>query len=338
MRVLVDGEHSSKAPVVSGVPQGTVLGPLLFLCYINDLPDSVKSQVRLFADDCLLYRSILTYQDHLLLQEDLKNLEAWAETWGMSFNADKCYVLSIKPKTSKFYELNNTILKEVPSSLYLGVSLSNDLSFSTHINNICSKAGSTLGFLKRNLQHSPPSLRRTAYIALVRSRLEYAATVWDPYCQGDIDKLEKIQRQAARFIAKDYRSRDPGCVTKMLETNNLSPLHLRRRDLRLTLLYKISQGLLPSIKADTYLTPIQNKRQISAKQFPDFASNNIVANHQNVNSKGFDVPYATTPQYKNSFFVRTLKEWNSLHEDVISAPSVESERIDTERDNSCRDY
>ena len=182
----------------------------------------------------------------------------------MSFNADKCYVLSMKPKTSKFYELNDTILKEVPSSLYLGVSLSNDLSFSTHINKICSKAGSTLGLLKRNLQHCPPSLRRTAYIALVRSRLEYAATVWDPYCQGDIDKLEKIQRQAARFIAKDYRSRDPGCVTQMLVANNLSPLHLRRRDLRLTLLYKISQGLLPSINPEKYLTPIRNKRQITA--------------------------------------------------------------------------
>ena len=87
MNVVVEGEHSDSAYVESGVPQGTVLGPLMFLCHINDLPDCVKSQVRLFADDCLIYRQIKTQKDHQILQNDLKELENWASKWGMRFNA-----------------------------------------------------------------------------------------------------------------------------------------------------------------------------------------------------------------------------------------------------------
>ena len=93
MKVLVNGESSQETEVLSGVPQGTVLGPLLFLVHINDLPDSVQSSVRLFADDCLLYRQIRSNQDQEILQNDLKNLIIWANNWGMRFNAKKCSVL-----------------------------------------------------------------------------------------------------------------------------------------------------------------------------------------------------------------------------------------------------
>jgi hypothetical protein len=89
MNVVTDGEKSPTATVSSGVPQGTVLGPLLFLCHINDLPEAVKSNVRLFADDCLLYRKIRSNQDTIRLQQDLDNLEVWAKSWGMKFNPTK---------------------------------------------------------------------------------------------------------------------------------------------------------------------------------------------------------------------------------------------------------
>ena len=111
MKVVVEGEESKSVKVESGVTQGTVLGPLMFLCHINDLPDSVKSQVRPFADDCLLYRPIKSPKDHELLQNDLRELEKWASRWGMRFNAKKCYVMSIRNTSSHFYELDNTILQ-----------------------------------------------------------------------------------------------------------------------------------------------------------------------------------------------------------------------------------
>jgi hypothetical protein len=103
MRVVLEGEKSSKVTVDSGFPQGTVLGPILFLCHINDLPDAVKSQVRLFADNCLLYRPINSQKDNDILQQDLKNLDTWAENWGMRINEKKCYILSIKQKISTLF-------------------------------------------------------------------------------------------------------------------------------------------------------------------------------------------------------------------------------------------
>ena len=100
----MDCEHSESAPVDSGVPKGTVLGPLMFLCHINVLPDTVKSQVRIFADHCLLYRQIKSQTDHLILQNYLIELEKWAAKWDMRFNAKKCYILSIRQKSSRFYQ------------------------------------------------------------------------------------------------------------------------------------------------------------------------------------------------------------------------------------------
>ena len=110
MRTIVEGKQSEETSVDSGVPQGTVLGPIMFLCHINDLPDAVTSSVRLFADDCLLYRNIKHQEDHLKLQKDLENLEHWATKWGMRFNAKKCYIMPINQRTSKLYQLNNHIL------------------------------------------------------------------------------------------------------------------------------------------------------------------------------------------------------------------------------------
>ena len=174
----------------SGVPQGTVLGPLLFLVHINDLPDCVTSKVRLFADDCLLYRRIKSAKDQELLQKDLIELEKWANNWGMKFNAKKCYILSIADKGKhKFYELNQYLLKHVENNPYLGLIISKDLKWATHIDQIRKKASSTLGFVQRNLKRCPKSVKKTAYISLVRSTLEYGATVWNLHHEKDVYKL-----------------------------------------------------------------------------------------------------------------------------------------------------
>jgi len=138
MKVVVKGEKSNPAPFDSGIPQGTVLGPLLCLCHINDLPDSVKSSFRLFADDCLLYRTIRSRQDHEILQ-DLNNLETWANTWGMRFNAKKCYILTMNKKYSKVYQFENQILQQVQENPYLGVTISEEY-WGSHINKITKKS------------------------------------------------------------------------------------------------------------------------------------------------------------------------------------------------------
>ena len=140
----------------------------------------------------------------------------------MKLNAQKCYILPTKARSSFLYSLGGVILKQVQQSPYRGVHISADLKWSTHISDICKRAGSTLGILRRNLRNCPQECRHLAYISLIRSSLEYnsmgslGATVWDPYLKQDVDRLERVQRQATRFIKRDYRTRETGCVGHML--------------------------------------------------------------------------------------------------------------------------
>jgi len=142
----------------------------MFLLYIKDLLSHmhVDTCCRLFADDCLLYRIIDSLEDQVQLQSDLRELEQWAADWGMQFNPSKCHVLSVSKRSHHhqyFYELCDVVLKSVESKKYLGVTLSSDLSWSSHITIICMKANQKLEFIKRNLKGTPHKLKRRAYNA-----------------------------------------------------------------------------------------------------------------------------------------------------------------------------
>ena len=162
-RVVVDGIQSDLVTVDSGVPQGTVLGPILFLLHINDLPSVISSKVRLFAEDCLVYREIKNRQDQIALQKDLNLLENWGSKWGMRFNAAKCNIMRMSRKQTPIstqYELSGQVLEEVKDAKYLGVTVSDDLEWTKRINAITTKANSKLSFLRRNLKGCPEKLRK----------------------------------------------------------------------------------------------------------------------------------------------------------------------------------
>ena len=301
---------SETTSVDSGVPQGTVLGPLLFLLHINDLPNCVKSRVHLFADDCLLYREINTFQDHWTLQQDLRQLEEWASDWGMKFNPTKCYILSVNPNTSFYYQLSNSILKHVQNNPYLGILLSNDLMWDSHISAITKKASSTLGFLRRNLKRCPPACKQQAYTSLVRPILEYGAVVWDPYLKKNIDSMEKTQRIAARFITGKFRSNTPGSVTRLLERMGLPPLQLRRQHLRLTLFYRVVEGLVPALPPHQFLTPQKQGRLVRTVRKDDFQVTNVIRGRARHNTRAYVVPQCATEERNYSFFVSTTADWN----------------------------
>ena len=148
--LVLEGERSAEAPVTSGVPQGSVLGPLLFLLYINDLPQNIQSQVRLFADDTAVYLTVTSSEDANTLQADLGTLQEWERTWDMEFNPSKCQVLHItrsrQPLQSQ-YTLHGQFLESVDSAKYLGVNITQDLNWNHHINEITGKANRTLGFV-----------------------------------------------------------------------------------------------------------------------------------------------------------------------------------------------
>ena len=148
-RVICGGCISDSSNVLSGMPQGSVLGPLLFLLYINDISQHLDSTCHLYADDCILYRNIKSIQDTVLLQKDLYLLEQW-EKWKMSFNVNKCSVLSVSHKKSSIqtsYFLYSKQLVLVNSTKYLGVTIDSKSSFNQHVDNICKIANSVLGFL-----------------------------------------------------------------------------------------------------------------------------------------------------------------------------------------------
>ena len=168
------------------------------------------TSVRLFADDTLIYRVIHGVEDQLALQQDLASLEQWASTWGMVFNASKCHIMHIsRPSSHSYqymYQFRGIVLSSVISEKYLGVYLNHDLKWSNHIDQLAAKAARKLGFVRRNLRGLPVDCKKLAYITLVRSSMEYASAIWDPYTKADLNKLEKIQCTAARWILSSYSS------------------------------------------------------------------------------------------------------------------------------------
>ena len=181
--LVVEGTKSEEIDVVSGVPQGTVLGPLLFLTYINDLPDNLNSNthVRLFADDCILYRVIDSAEDSKLLQEDLDRLAAWEKKWGMDFHPQKCNTMTSASKKKKIqlydYILKKHTLARTSCAKYLGVDISSDLNWKNHIARTTTKANNMLGFIRRNIKTNNRTIKANAYFTLVRPHLEYCRLV-----------------------------------------------------------------------------------------------------------------------------------------------------------------
>ena len=242
-QVVVDGSKSDSATVLSGVPQGTVLGPLLFLLFINDLPSVVDpgTTVRLFADDCVLYRTIRSVNDHIQLQKDLQSLGEWCKAWGMKFNESKCNIMTItnlNEPTQWFYSLNSVVLDHVDSAKYLGVLIHKSLQFSTHIGQQVKKCNQRLGFLQRNLRRCPKPLKKLGYISMVRSCAEYASIVWDPYLAQDKKDLEGIQNRAVRWL-NGYGRFERVSVTKLREKLHLPLLETRRANQRMAFMYKV---------------------------------------------------------------------------------------------------
>ena len=202
----------------------------------------------------------------------------------MSFNPSKCQVLHITRAIQTRYILHGTVLESVPSTKYLGVTISDNLSWTPHIDSVSKKATQTLGFLKRNIEVHNKDLKSTAYTTLVQPQLEYASTVWSPHTATDIIKLEAVQCRSACWATHDYQR--TSSVTQMIKDLNWHTLEQWRIDSRLTLMYKITYSLV-AIPAADYLIP--NTRQSR--------HNHLLAHRQ--------IP-ALKDCYKYTFFPRTI--------------------------------
>ena len=301
-QVVLEGSCSDTTPVTSGVPQGSVLGPLLFLAFINDLPSRVKSRTGMFADDCLLYRTIKGQADAHALQKDLDSLQDWEKEWQMEFNADKCEVIRITSKKNPIiysYRIHQTALRTTNQAKYLGVTITPELSWKCHIDNITKKANSTMAFLRRNIRSSQRDAKAKAYKTYVRPIVEYAASVWSPAIDSHIKQLEMVQRRAARFVCSDYTRQSS--VSEMISSLGWDTLQQRRDNARTTMLYKIKHNLV-DITPDP---PLRNARTSRG------------------NPEQFSQLYVQKNVYQNSFFPATIVLWNRLPQHVVEQPTLE---------------
>ena len=305
-KVCVNGKFSATADVTSGIPQGSVLGPTLFVLYINDLPECVENEVYLFADDTKIYCKIVDAIDAINLQEDLGKLEQWSNKWLLSFHPDKCKVLHLGDKKGpKFvYNMGGTPLQETECEKDLGVKIDNNLKFSQHIDTIVNKANSIMGIIRRTFKHLDQKTFLKLYKALVRPNLEYAVQVWSPYLKKEIRKLEGVQRRATKQI-NDLRNLDYSDRLKKLK---LPTLIYRRKRGDMIEAYKILSDKYDPEVADFLplhkeVMPNSVTRGNSLKLFK--RKSNLIA-------------------CKQSFSHRIIDEWNNLPEVVVSAPSVNS--------------
>ena len=302
-KVTVEGSFSTPTLVTSGVPQGTVLGPLLFLTYINDLPDCLSHcTIRLFADDCILYRPIQSEHDSALLQRDIDSLIKWCNTWQMKLNIDKCCSMSILPcKYHHDYHMSNTPLSSVSYCKYLGVTIQSDLKWNKHVQQITRKANNCLSMLQRNIKIASIETKTLAYQSLVRSQLEYAATVWSPWQSYLIQNIEKIQRRAARYVSNNYSPYIS--VTQLLQSLGWETLERRRTNARLSMMHKmINQQIIIPYNSYLQYSNINFTRESNCYKFIQFNC------HKNT--------------FQSSFFPYTVPKWNKLPDNVVNSLSL----------------
>ena len=300
--VNVNGSCSDTSHVSSGVPQGSVLGPTLFLIYINDLPESIDSSSKLFADDAKAYREVFTQLNNdVHLQTDLSNLDKWSTDWQLGFQPPKCKFMPIGHEPPYFYNMcdikgNRSNLETVQSVKDLGVVLDKNLNFKEHIDTIVCKANRVLFTIKRTLTYRDEKSVILLYKALVRPILEYAQEVWHPNRIGDIERLEKIQRRATKLIPNLRRL----SYEDRLRHLKLPTLTYRRKRGDMITLYKIFQGML---KCDLsfYLNNNTRTRGHNYKLF---------------------IQRCNTSTRQHFLVNRAANLWNALPYDVVNSPSL----------------
>ena len=200
-RVIVDSEISNWKSVLSGVPQGSVLGPILFLIYINDLEDDISSKVLKFADDTKVFRNVTNDTDKKNLQDDLDKLVKWSEKWQMLLNFGKCKCIHIgHGNMDEEYKMGDAVLGRNTQVKDLGVTFSADMKVSEQCGIAASKGNKILGLIRITIMYKEKQLIVPLYKAIVRPHLEYCIQAWRPYRKKDIDKLERIQQKATKMI------------------------------------------------------------------------------------------------------------------------------------------
>jgi hypothetical protein len=300
-RVRVNNCTSSSKPVISGVAQGSVLGPLLFLIFINDVSSIVGSQtvIKLFADDIKLYFAIENTSSPNTVQSSLDAVAKWSAAWQLNLSPNKCVVLSIGSNINPFnYYLNDVSLKRVSSVKDLGVWIDPLLTFDEHINKVCNAARQRSALIFKTFQSRNPILLFRAFNTFVRPSLEYASVIWNPCKCSSVDKIEAVQRNFTKKLTGLYYLSYSDRISKL----STETLELRRLKFDLIMYYKIIHGLID----------IDNSKFFNRSAYTTTRGNSYKLSKPIISSN-FDA---------NQFCNRNIDVWNSLPDNIVNAISV----------------
>ena len=306
-RVVLPGVQSDWAEIKAGVPQGSILGPLLFLVYINDIVSNIQSNIRLFADDTSLYLIVEhanTAAD--TLNADIQSISDWAQTWLVSFNPLKTESLLISRKLNKVSHPTLTMLNqdisEVQSHKHLGVFLSNDGSWNSHIDYIKSKAWPRVNIMRKLKFVLDRKSLEKIYFCFVRPILEYADIAWDNCTKYQKEELDKIQHEAARIVTGTTKYIS---IRELNKETNWESLESRRQKHKLVLFYKMIHGITPN-----YLSSL----------VPPLVGD--LSGYSLRNSGNIAAPFSRTKLYAESFLPSVIQLWNSLPQAVKNCSSL----------------
>ncbi|MEW8547283.1 MAG: reverse transcriptase domain-containing protein, partial [Candidatus Thiodiazotropha sp.] len=304
-RVIINGISSDWRNVTSGIPQGSVLGPILFLIFINDMPKAIQCLVKLFADDAKLYQIVKSDQDRVDLQDDIVSSKNWTDTWKMIFNIKKCKHLHLGSITtdSRYHmpsELGNVQIDKVEEEKDLGVVIDSKLNFRQHITSKVAIANRNLGIIFRTFTYLSQEMFMNLYKSMVRPHLEYASVIWSPLYKKDKIVIENTQRRATRLVPSLKGLSYPERLRRL----GLPTLEYRRERADVVEVYKILNNIDLVNKEKLFqMATYQATRGHPLKLFKKRARLNMRA---------------------NSFSVRVIDNWNNLPASVVMAPSLEA--------------
>ena len=302
MRTVLRGRYSSWLEITSGVPQGSVLAPIMFMIYINDLQEKVdeNSYINMFADDAKIQRIVVKEDCCRKLQDDLDKLHSWSKTWQMEFNVDKCHVIKFGKSEKRpvwNYTLGNDVLMESEKEKDLGVVINKKLSPEDHINEKVRGAYALLANMKVAFTYVDAEMVKKIITSFIRPTLEYAAVVWSPHLKKHVNKLEKVQRAVTRWVPElrglSYEER--------LEKLQLTKLEDRRTRGDMIMLFKCLTG----------------REKVDMDGSFELSKTNLRGHSMKLVKRRGDKDV-----HKYSFPNRAIDQWNSLPEEVVCAQSI----------------
>ena len=306
-RVVINGATSTWSDVLAGVPQGSVLGPVLFLIFINDIVDNIESDIRLFADDTSL--SIIVEspeQAANLLNRDIAKIMNWADRWLVTFNPDKTETLIVSLKTDRPFHpplvMNGSILNDLNQHKHLGVTFTSDCSWHVHLEIITSKAKKRLAILRGLKYKLDRKSLQKLYFSYIRPIIEYADVIWDNCTQYEKDSLEKLNIEAMRIITGATVS----CKKELLYREcRWDSLQFRRKNHKLVQFHKMFHKTTPQYLSSLVPPPVS--------YFSEYPLRN-----------GHDLRNFTCKKsiYLNSFLPSTIDDWNHIPLEVRNNPSL----------------